>query len=268
LSFEALYLPNETEYQTVPAGQQAHSIPYLSSGDWILGNFKNVDEVKVALASLYIYAEKIPQAQDMIFPLHFAVFDPTGKGIVIEFVKGKMNVHDNPVGVMTNAPTFNWQVTNLRNYINLMPTTPQPIVTKNITFIATGQGSGMHGLPGDVSPPSRFVKMAVMLKSIITPANAEEALNVAQHIINNVDIPLGYVRSDVDINATSNEYTQWTDFKDLTHKKFYYHTYGDTALHMVDMSKLNLAEGAPQMKMPISSKQNIIDMTQALQASQ
>ncbi len=264
LSFEALYLPDETQYQTVPAGQEANGIAYLNFGHWLLGNFKSVDEVKAALPTIFVYAQKVPQAKDFIFPLHYSVFDATGKGVVIEFVAGRMVVYDN-IGVMTNSPTYDWHVVNLRNYINLSPTNPQPVIANGMTFMATGQGAGMHGLPGDITPPSRFVKMSVMLKTIFTPANAEEALNVAQHIINNVDIPLGFVRSSTDINTASNEYTQWTVFKDLTHKMFYYRTYQDTTLHMVDMSKLNFAENAPQLRMPIASRQSMLDMTPQLQ---
>jgi hypothetical protein len=52
-------------------------------------------------------------------PIHIAVHDTAGNNIVIEFIEGKVNVYDNPIGVMTNAPTFDWHLTNLRNYVNL-----------------------------------------------------------------------------------------------------------------------------------------------------
>ena len=29
-----------------------------------------------------------------------------------------LDVWDNPVGVLTNSPDFNWHLTNLRNYMN------------------------------------------------------------------------------------------------------------------------------------------------------
>ena len=38
-----------------------------------------------------------------------------------EYVDGELNVHDNPLGVITNAPTFDWHLTNLKGYVNLSP---------------------------------------------------------------------------------------------------------------------------------------------------
>lgn len=267
LSFEALYLPGETQYQNVPDSQEAHAIPYYNMGDWILGNFKSVAEVKAALANVYVYAAPISQAPNMTFPLHFSIYETSGKGIVVEFIKGKMNIYDNAIGVMTNSPTYDWHITNLRNYVNLTPVTPKPVIDNGITFVATGQGSGMHGLPGDISPPSRFVKMAIMLKTVFQPSNSIEALNLSTHIMNNVDIPLGFVREGTDINKSTTELTQWVVFKDLTHKVLYYRSYSDMNMHMVDMTKLNFAENAPQKKIPVASQQAVVDMTAQMQGT-
>lgn len=262
LSFEALYLPGNTQYQVVPLGQESKALPYFYIGDWILGNFRSVAEVKQALKGIYVFSQEIPQVKNFVFPIHLSIFDNTGKGIVVEFVDGKINIYDNAVGVLTNSPTYDWQVTNLRNYVNLSPTNPAPIIVNGITFVATGQGSGMLGLPGDISPPSRFVKSTVLLKTVLPPNNAYEALNTAQHMINNFDIPLGFVRETRDVNKSTNELTQWVVFKDLTHKIFYYRTYGDLTLHAVEMNKINFSENIPQAKMAIVSPQYVIDMTQ------
>lgn len=260
LSFEYLYLPGETQYQNVPAGQESHALPYMKLGDWVLSNFKTVDEVKQALTTIYVFSQTLPGLGDMVFPLHAAIYDSTGKGIVVEFVNGNMNVYDNEVGVMTNSPTYPWQVTNLRNYVNLTPWTPSPLFVGDMVFAVTGQGSGMVGLPGDSSPPSRFVKMSVLKASVYPAANAADALNLAQHIINNVDIPLGLVRAK-NKDKVAVESTEWTVFKDLTNKVFYYKTYGDTTLHAVMLSQLTFTENAPRLKMPIADNQFILDIT-------
>jgi choloylglycine hydrolase len=262
LSIEALYLPGIAEYQTVPEGKEQQALPYYNFGDWVLGNFKTVEEVRKALPDVYVYAATLPQFKDFVFPLHFAIHDASGKGIVVEYVKGELTIYDNEIGVLTNSPTYDWHITNLRNYVNLTPTTPKPIIVDGMTFAATGQGAGMVGLPGDISPPSRFVKMAVMLKTVIQPKNATEALNLSQHIINNVDIPLGFVREAQQENTATNELTQWTVFKDLTNKKFYYRTYDDLTLRSVDLAKIDFSANAQPLKMPIASEQYIVDMTQ------
>lgn len=259
LSFEYLYLPGETQYQTIPEGKDAQAIPYYHFGDWVLGNFKSVDEVRQALANIHVYQQTMPALGNVIFPLHAAIQDSTGKGIVVEFVQGQMKVYDY-MGVLTNSPTYDWQVTNLRNYLNLSPYSPKPVVADGESYSSTGMGAGMVGLPGDVSPPSRFAKIAFMLNSVYPVQNAGDALNLAQHIMNNVDIPAGIARS-VDQGKESSDITQWVVFKDLTHKIIYYRTYNDMTLRGVSMSKVDLSEKAPLLKMPLAQPPYIMDMT-------
>lgn len=259
LSFEYLYLPGETQYQSVPAGKDKQALPYLNLGQWILSNFKTVDEVRQALKNVYVFEQTLPGLGNMIFPVHASVYDTTGKGIVIEFVKGKMNIYEN-IGILTNSPTYNWQVNNLRNYLNLSPYTPQPVKANGLIFSVTGQGSGMVGLPGDASPPSRFTKMAVMMRSVYPAADAKEALNLGEHLINNVDIPSGYARTK-DNGTVSTDTTEWVVFKDLTHKILYYRTYNDMTLHSIVMSQLDFSENAPRLRMPLAHDPYVMDMT-------
>ncbi len=259
LSVEALYLPGITKYQTVPAGKEAQGLPYIAFGDWLLSNFQTIADVKQALSSVYLFEQLLPGLGNMVFPLHFSISEASGKGIVVEFIDGKMTVTDS-IGVMTNNPTYSWQVTNLRNYVNLSPYNPDPIVANGMVFAATGQGAGMVGLPGDVSPPSRFVKMSFMAKNVYLAPDATALLNVSQHIINNVDIPAGLSRAKVGGKETY-ETTQWVVFKDLTHKLFYYRTYKDLTLHAVDLSQIDFTEKAPALMMSIVSEPYVIDMT-------
>lgn len=260
LSIEVLLFPEEADYQTIPKGQEKQALSYLHLGDWILGHFKNVDEVRSALNHIYVFEEKVPQLNNTVFPVHYSIFDASGKGIVVEYVAGKLNIYDH-MGVMTNSPTYDWQVTNLRNYIQLSPSNPKPVIANGITYTATGQGSGMIGLPGDISPPSRFVKMAVMLKTVLQPKNAQETLNLSQHMINNVDIPLGFVRVSENKNTATTDSTQWVVFKDLTHKKFYYRTYDDLSIRVVDLNKLDFLNTAKPLKMPIAAQNTVIEMS-------
>jgi choloylglycine hydrolase len=260
LSFEALYLPGLAAYQTVPEGKDAHALPYSRIGDWILSSFDSVDQVREALKNTYVFTAKTPGLGDTIFPLHFAVFEASGKGIIIEYIGGKLSVYDNQIGVFTNSPSYDWHLTNLNNYVHLKPENPAPVMDSGVTFAATGQGFGMIGLPGDISPPSRFVKMATLLRVVYPVNNAAETLNLAEHLINNVDIPKGLAREPVKGDYT-NETTQWVVFKDLTHKVIYYRTYGDLTLRSVSLDKIDFAENAPRLKMPIASGQYIQDLT-------
>lgn len=265
LAIEFLYLPGNTEYQTVPAGKEANAIPYYYFGDWVLGLFKSVEEVKAALKNVYVFQQNIPNLGDIVFPVHAAIHDAAGNGIVVEFVKGEIKVHDF-IGVMTNAPTYDWHTTNILQYENLSPYNPRTIVANGVAYAFNGQGAGMVGLPGDVSPASRFVKMAFMLHYAYPADNAAAALNLSRHIINNVDIPAGVAR-EKNGDQEVVDITQWTVFKDLTNKMFYYYTYNDMTMHSIDMSKLNFAEGAPRSRMMMESPPVITDMTSQLMAA-
>lgn len=260
LSFEYLLFPGEAGYQAVPAGQENKAVPYVQFGQWVLGNFKSVDEVKQALPQIIVFGQKITSAMgDVILPAHAAIYDASGKGLIVEYVNGKLHMYDS-IGVMTNSPTYDWHTTNLRNYLNLTPSNPNPVVVKGMTFTATGQGAGMVGLPGDFSPPSRFVKTALLAQTAFPAQDAAGALNLAEHIINNVDIPSGTVREAQTGNPAA-DYTQWVVFKDLKNKVFYYRTYQNLTLHAVTLNKVNFAEGAPSLKMPINSPAQVQDVT-------
>ena len=259
LTVEDLFFPGFADYQKVPAGQEKQGIPYINLSDWMLGNFKTVDEVRAALSTAYVFAAKVPGQGDTIFPLHYSIFDATGKGIVVEFIAGKLYIYDN-IGVMTNSPSYDWHVLNLNNYVHLTPVNPSPIAVGGMKFGANGQGYGMVGLPGDVSPPSRFVKMAALLHTAVQATDAVGAINLAEHIINNVDIPFGLVR-EPDSGKYINESTEWVVFKDITHHVFYYRTYTNMTLQSVDLAKLNFAENAQRLKMPIANKAQSNDLT-------
>ena len=260
LTFEYLYLPGETQYQSIPEGKEAQAIPYSIFGDWVLGNFATIEEVKQALQQVYVSTQIIPQLGNAVLPAHASIYDASGKGIVVEFYNNKINVYDN-IGVMTNSPKYDWQITNLRNYINLSATNPNTITQDGIAYTVTGQGSGAVGLPGDASPPSRFVKIAFMVANVYAGQNSSDLINLAEHIINNVDLPSGYVRS-LNNGAVETDTTQWVVFKDITHKIMYFRTYNDMTLRSVDMGKIDFSEKASLLKMPLVAEPYTMNVTE------
>lgn len=108
---------------------------------------------------------------------------PKGNSLVIEHVEGELKVYDNLIGVMTNSPTFDWHLTNLRNYVSLSPNNPRPVTVEGVKGTGFGQGGGMLGLPGDYSPPSRFVRTVakgIMTISIDQPPVYKDVTNTAK----------------------------------------------------------------------------------------
>jgi choloylglycine hydrolase len=260
LSFEYLFFPGEAEYQTVPVGKENNALPYIYFGDWILSNFKSIDEIKQTLPSIFVFKQNVMGLGDAFFPLHASIFDATGRGIVIEYINGMLHIHDNKIGVMTNSPSFDWHLTNLRNYLNLSAMQPKKLKLGDMAFNPIGQGAGAFGLPGDATPPSRFIKTCFLLANAYPTNNADDALVLAQHIINNVDIPIGVARDNCNQQVIC-DYTQWAVFKDLTNKKFYYRTYRNMTLRMIDLTKIDFSENAKRLKMVLSDEIHIHDET-------
>jgi len=263
LSFAFLYMPGITQYQAVTSDQDKEALSYLFLGDWILSNFSTVAEVKEAFSKVRVFAEplSLPGHPNVVFPIHVIVTDAQGNSIVIEFIKGKINIHDDKLGILTNSPSFDWQMTNLRNYVNLSPYSPKPVIIDGYPYTANSQGSGLHGLPGDSTSPSRFVKTTFLTESAFPVPNAMDAVVLVNHIINNVDIPNGMVRGEKGSGTSDVETTQWAVIKDLQNLVLYFRSYTNPQWQYIDMQKVNFDKGAPQLKMPIASSPMMIDVT-------
>lgn len=241
LSYDALWLPG-SEYTAIPQTGPAKCITNLELGAWLLGSFATVDEAVSAIRGVRVIA--VPMAELGGIPtLHVALHDAGGKNAVIEFIDGQQKIYDNPNGVLTNAPTFDWHMTNLRNYIHVDAANPKPVVVAGTVLAPPGQGSGFLGIPGDWTPPSRFVRTTAMRAFSKQPATARDGAILSAHILNAVDIPKGAIRDQSGANAHT-DYTQWAIVKDLTNKKLWYRGYNDMGLKSIDLSKIDFASNA------------------------
>lgn len=261
LSVGSLFLPASKFPQPTPQ-QASRSLFILQFGHWMLSNFATVDEVKKALPSVVVWSEVIPD-MNMEFTAHTAVHDAQGRSIVIEFMNHQCQVYDNPTGVMTNSPSFDWQLSNLRNYLNLSPYNAQPADYWGLAVSPTGQGSGMLGLPGDATPPSRFVRTVMATQYSLPPADAGQAVNLANHILMSLDIPTGISREKSD-SETLYDRTMWAVIKDLKHRVYYFRSYDNLHLRAVHLDRLNLSPGAKQVSIPLETPGTIQDVTQKL----
>ncbi len=235
LSFGYLWLPGVTEYPVLGGDEMRRGLDFIDLGAWALGQFSSVAEVKMGLKNVAIWAHPVPPLPGTP-PVHAAFHDREGNSLVIEFVGGKMKVYDNPIGILTNSPPFDWQMINLSNYLHLNALNAEAITQSGVTLVPPGEGSGLLGMPGDWSPPSRFVKVATFLRFVEEAETADSGINLAEHLLNSVDIPLGAIR---DGNG-SRDFTQWAVIKDLTRRVFYFRSYKDLTLKKIDLRKCNL----------------------------
>lgn len=235
------YFPTTAGYLKYNSAQAYRTIAPWEVGSWILENFATVDEVKQNIGSVTV-AEVMFKQWGFVPPVHYVVHDASGKSIVIEYVEGKLHVYDNVIGVMTNSPAFDWHMTNLRNYLNFSMINKPPLEIGGVRLTALGQGTGMLGMPGDFTPPSRFVRAVAYSTSVVPSATGEEEVLEAFHILNNFDIPEGAAREkhkDAHGNIIS-DHTIWTSASDLKAKRYYFRTYENSEIRSVDLMKMPL----------------------------
>jgi choloylglycine hydrolase len=247
LTVGALFFPGFAEYQQPSADLQSTTISSVDIVNYLLGNFKTVEEVRQAMPNVRVVRNAdIENEFGTPVPLHHVVTDATGASIVIEYTNGTLAIFDNKVGVMTNSPNYEWHLLNLRNYSNLTPVgAPANRNIDGVSLAPFGAGSGMLGLPGDSTPPSRFIRAVAFVHTMSPVKDAAEAVNAAATMLNNFDIPKGLVREGATAEDYHLGYTQWSVIADTRNKVYYYWTMYDRRMRSVDFAKLDLNAKKP-----------------------
>jgi len=127
-------------------------------------------------------------------------------------------------------------MTNLQNFINLSVKDVDQKKLGGVTLPAFGSGTGLSGMPGDFTPPSRFIRAAIYSQAAAPHATAEDAVLGAFHILNQFDIPKGSVVNSA-TGEPLDEITEWTSVADLKNLRWYFRTYKDQSIHMVDLKQ-------------------------------
>jgi choloylglycine hydrolase len=242
------YFQGTAGYMPYTTADADKSLAPWELGSWILENCATVDDVKSTVQEIVV--PEVVLAQWGFCPgAHYIVVDATGAAIVVEYVSGQLHVYDNPLGVITNNPAFDWHMTNLRNYIKFSPTGAPPLALDGVTLTALGEGSGMLGMPGDFTPPSRFVRAVAYSQSAEPLETGAEVVLQAFHVLNNFDIPKGSIRSaekDAQGNVVADQ-TQWTSVCDLKAKRFYFRTFANSQVRSVDLGAMPVGGGDIQI---------------------
>jgi len=236
LSAGLFYFPDYGEYPKYDAKHKENAIADFELVAWMLSRFSTIDQVQEAIKDITV-VNVDPSASTV----HWRITDATGRQVILEFVDGNAHFYESKIGTITNSPGYPWQITNLNNYVNLHPGTAGPTKLGDLTLRAFGSDSGMLGLPGDFTPPSRFVRAALLSNYSIQQKTGYESAMKAFHILNNLDVPLG-VEFDMG-RATNNmpSATQWTIVTDLGGKVIYYHTMYNRTIRSIDMNKIDFA---------------------------
>lgn len=232
---------------------------------WILSNFSTVDEVKENIKNIKIVNIAYDEKGDPVPTAHWRVGDAEGNNIVIEIINnGEVKIYENKIGVLTNSPDYPWHVKNLNNYVNLYYGNAKNYNINDEEIFSFGAGTGALGLPGDITPPSRFVRAFFYLNSVGNLEKSSDGINQAFHILNNFDIPIGLEYPEEHRNYIPKDVpsaTQWTAVSSLKNKEFYYKTMYNSQIRKIDLKKIDFSKVKYQVA-PMDEKQeeNILEL--------
>lgn len=255
LSAGLFFFPGYGEYAPYDPFIRDRTLCDMQMVSWILSRFSSIDEVKEGLKEI-----EVVTLSHKIGSVHWRIAEPCGRMVVLEFLDGKPVFYENELGVLTNAPGFPWHMTNLNNYVNLRPGSAKDnSILAGMTLKSLGHGSGMLGLPGDFTSPSRFVRAAFYQSTAPICENGRETAMQAFHILNNFDIPIGS-QYGWDENEAGNEgrdagnrtdrsvreipeglpsATQFTAVTDQTSLLLYYRTAWNGNIRCIDLKAID-----------------------------
>ena len=237
LSAGLFYFPGYGKYVDYDSTQKNSTISDFQLVSLILGNCKNVDEVKETVRQVSVVSID-PRSSTV----HWRFADAEGHQIVLEIIDGKPVFYENKLGVLTNSPSFDWQMTNLNNYVNLHSGPASSQTLGDVTLSAFGAGSGTLGLPGDVTPPSRFVRAAFYQTSAPQRESARETVMQCFHIMNNFDIPVGIEFAVGQVPVDFPSATQWTTATDVSNRAIYYRTMYNSTIRCIDLKTIDFSK--------------------------
>lgn len=201
---------------------------------YILTQCHNISEAKALLEKINI--ADIDFRPDLkASPLHWIISDKN-ESITVESVKDGLKIYENPIGVLTNNPPFDWQITNLANYINLTAEEPKNSFAPSEKICTFSKGMGAVGLPGDLSSVSRFVRVAFTKLNSVCGESEAESVSQFFHILGAVEHTKGVVH----LGDSKYEITVYTSCCNTDKGIFYYTTYENPQISAVDMHKENL----------------------------
>ena len=232
LSMAGLNFPENADYKQETEGKD--NVTPFEFIPWILGQCSTIKEVKELLGRINLininFSEKLP-----LSPLHWMISD-RNESITVESVKEGMKIYDNPVGILTNNPTFDIQIFNLNNYVNATREIPENRFSSARALDVYSRGMGGIGIPGDLSSSSRFVKAVFTKLNSVSGTSESESISQFFHILGSVNQERGCVRLAED----TYEITIYSSCCNVDKGVYYYKTYENSQITGVDMHNENL----------------------------
>lgn len=227
LSVAGLNFPDNATYY--PSVENLDNIAPFELMLWLLGQCATVEEASELLDRMNLwdmpFSDQLP-----LSPLHWLIADRK-RSIVLEPLTEGLKIFENPVGILTNNPPFEYHMYNLVNYMNITAQIPQNRFSEKITMKPYSLGMGSFGLPGDLSSASRFVKAAFTKLNSVSGDSESESVSQFFHILGSVTQQRGLTA----VESGEYEYTIYSSCCNTDKGIYYYRTYNNNQINAVAM---------------------------------
>lgn len=217
----------ESDYGVYDPGR-----PALGLSVWLQYVFDNFASVADAVAWMEATDVQVVSMVDPIYgrhiTLHMALEDASGDSAIIEYIGAEMVIHHGPqYTVVTNSPSYDQQLENVKRYEGFGGTLP---------------------LPGSTEADARFVRAAFYLDRLPQPEDQAEGVAEMMSIMRNVAQPFG----TPDLERPNISTTVWRTASDLTALRYIFESCYKPNIVWVDLGKLDFAVGAPSRKLDVT----------------
>ena len=232
LSAHMLWLA-ESGYPQVGSGTKKMSISFWAQ--YYLDNFATVADAVAHTKSnpFDVVSANIP-GTDQKVTTHLALIDKTGDMAVFEYINGKLHIwHSNNYSVMTNSPSFDKQLQNIKSY--------------------DGFG-GSKALPGSTEADDRFVRTAYYLNRLEKPADLRATIAGIVSVLRSAAQPYG----KADPNRPNISPTIWRTVADHTNLDYYFELTNSPFITWVKLGQLDLSSSADCMMIDIEEEKDLM----------
>jgi choloylglycine hydrolase len=251
LSIAGLNFPENAKYKPYCEGKD--NIAPFELIPWILGQCSTLGEAEELLRRINLLNESFSDKL-LLTPLHWMISDKN-RSITLEPLKSGIKIYENPVGVLTNNPTFDYHMLNLNNYMGLSRREPKDTFAdkdKGNKLNAYSRGMGAIGLPGDYSSASRFVRACFVKMNSVSGAFEEESVGQFFHVLKSVEMPMGCV----ELENGAYEITAYSSCCNTERGIYYYTTYENSRISAIDMHKEDI-NGYALIEYPLKRRQSV-----------
>lgn len=235
LAMAGLNFPENAAY--FPETGEKDNIAPFEFIPWMLSKCRNLKDAREYLDRINLWKTNF-SPEFPLSPLHWIIADRDG-AVTVECTEEGLEVYENPVGVLTNNPRFDYHMTRLSDYMNITRYAPENRFG-NVLIRPYSRGMGAMGLPGDVSSSSRFVRAAFVKLNSVSGESENESVSQFFHILGSVEQQRGCVI----LEDGKYEITGYTSCINTDRGIYYYTTYENQCISAVDMHRCDLEGSA------------------------